>query len=173
MSISVEFQGDVDRLPHKDLAEKILHSINEAVKEASEVLPISGTQTAMWNGHVVDGTSVLVKYSYAGDLDLAPPHRALVRRPAGRERAVVGPMSWLDALGWAGSALLVWSLLQARILRLRAINLGWHTDQIDSRGRLAFQVEFFDLPEMFWVVVGLMIAMAAATLVVARWRGWL
>lgn len=36
-----------------------------------------------------------------------------------------------------------------------------------------FQVEFFDLPEMFWVVVGLMIAMAAATLVVARWRGWL
>jgi hypothetical protein len=32
-------------------------------------------------------------------------------------------MSWLDALGWAGSALLVWSLLQARILRLRALNL--------------------------------------------------
>ncbi len=32
-------------------------------------------------------------------------------------------MSWLDALGWAGSAVLVWSLLQARILRLRALNL--------------------------------------------------
>lgn len=32
-------------------------------------------------------------------------------------------MSWLDALGWVGSALLVWSLLQARILRLRALNL--------------------------------------------------
>lgn len=32
-------------------------------------------------------------------------------------------MSWLDALGWAGSALLVWSLLQARLLRLRALNL--------------------------------------------------
>ena len=32
-------------------------------------------------------------------------------------------MSWLDALGWAGSALLVWSLLQARILRLRVLNL--------------------------------------------------
>ncbi|KXK58805.1 hypothetical protein AWW66_27695 [Micromonospora rosaria] len=32
-------------------------------------------------------------------------------------------MSWLDAVGWAGSALLVWSLLQARILRLRALNL--------------------------------------------------
>jgi hypothetical protein len=32
-------------------------------------------------------------------------------------------VSWLDALGWAGSVLLVWSLLQARILRLRALNL--------------------------------------------------
>ncbi|WP_027344728.1 hypothetical protein [Hamadaea tsunoensis] len=32
-------------------------------------------------------------------------------------------MTWLDAIGWAGSALLVWSLLQTRILRLRAINL--------------------------------------------------
>jgi hypothetical protein len=32
-------------------------------------------------------------------------------------------VSWFDAVGWAGSALLVWSLLQTRILRLRAINL--------------------------------------------------
>lgn len=32
-------------------------------------------------------------------------------------------MSWLDALGWGGSALLVFSLLQARVLRLRALNL--------------------------------------------------
>lgn len=32
-------------------------------------------------------------------------------------------MNWLDLIGWAGSALLVWSLLQARILRLRALNL--------------------------------------------------
>jgi hypothetical protein len=32
-------------------------------------------------------------------------------------------MIWLDALGWAGSALLVWSLLQGRILRLRVLNL--------------------------------------------------
>jgi hypothetical protein len=30
---------------------------------------------------------------------------------------------WFDAVGWVGSALLVWSLLQDRILRLRAINL--------------------------------------------------
>jgi len=32
-------------------------------------------------------------------------------------------MSWLDALGWAGSALLVWSLAQARVLRFRVLNL--------------------------------------------------
>lgn len=32
-------------------------------------------------------------------------------------------MTWLDAVGWLGSALLVWSLLQSRLLRLRALNL--------------------------------------------------
>jgi len=32
-------------------------------------------------------------------------------------------VTWLDAIGWAGSALLVWSLLQTRILRLRLWNL--------------------------------------------------
>lgn len=32
-------------------------------------------------------------------------------------------MGWLDLVGWAGSALLVFSLLQARVLRLRALNL--------------------------------------------------
>lgn len=31
-------------------------------------------------------------------------------------------MSWLDALGWAGSALLIYSLLQARVLRFRILN---------------------------------------------------
>ena len=31
-------------------------------------------------------------------------------------------MGWVDALGWFGSALLVFSLLQARILRLRLLN---------------------------------------------------
>lgn len=30
---------------------------------------------------------------------------------------------WLDALGWGGSALLVFSLLQARVLRFRSLNL--------------------------------------------------
>ncbi|MEV6301114.1 hypothetical protein AB0M02_17025 [Actinoplanes sp. NPDC051861] len=32
-------------------------------------------------------------------------------------------MEPLDLIGWAGSALLVWSLLQSRLLRLRALNL--------------------------------------------------
>ena len=32
-------------------------------------------------------------------------------------------MGWLEIVGWTGSALLVWSLLQTRVLRLRAINL--------------------------------------------------
>ena len=33
-------------------------------------------------------------------------------------------MTYLDIIGWAGSALLVWSLLQSRLLRLRALNLA-------------------------------------------------
>ena len=32
-------------------------------------------------------------------------------------------MTWTNALGWAGSALLVYSLMQARVLRFRALNL--------------------------------------------------
>ena len=32
-------------------------------------------------------------------------------------------MSWLDVLGWAGSALLIFSLMQARVLRFRLLNL--------------------------------------------------
>ena len=32
-------------------------------------------------------------------------------------------MNWLEVIGWAGSALLIWSLLQTRIIRLRALNL--------------------------------------------------
>lgn len=33
-------------------------------------------------------------------------------------------MNWLEAVGWAGSVLLVWSLLQTRLLRLRVLNLA-------------------------------------------------
>jgi hypothetical protein len=32
-------------------------------------------------------------------------------------------MTWVDALGWAGSVLLIYSLLQARVLRFRVLNL--------------------------------------------------
>ena len=32
-------------------------------------------------------------------------------------------MVWLNALGWAGSALLVYSVMQARVIRFRALNL--------------------------------------------------
>ena len=32
-------------------------------------------------------------------------------------------VSWLDLLGWAGSALLIYSLMQARVLRFRVLNL--------------------------------------------------
>jgi hypothetical protein len=34
-----------------------------------------------------------------------------------------GLVEAIDVIGWAGSALLVWSLLQTRLLRLRALNL--------------------------------------------------
>ena len=36
-----------------------------------------------------------------------------------------------------------------------------------------FKVGFFDNPGYFFVVIGVMVALAAGTLVVARWRGWL
>lgn len=33
-------------------------------------------------------------------------------------------MSWLDVIGWLGSALLVYSVMQARVLRFRILNLA-------------------------------------------------
>lgn len=33
-------------------------------------------------------------------------------------------MPWLDIIGWAGSALLVYSVMQARVLRFRVLNLA-------------------------------------------------
>ena len=36
-----------------------------------------------------------------------------------------------------------------------------------------FKVPLFDQPDLFWAVIAAMLAMAAATLIVARWRGWL
>jgi hypothetical protein len=40
------------------------------VNEASAVLGLSGNATANWNGVTVDATAVIVKYTYAGDIDL-------------------------------------------------------------------------------------------------------
>jgi Mg2+ and Co2+ transporter CorA len=36
-----------------------------------------------------------------------------------------------------------------------------------------FKVPLFDEPNLFWVVIGAMLAMAAATIGIARWRRWL
>jgi len=36
-----------------------------------------------------------------------------------------------------------------------------------------FKVGLFDDPNLFWVVVGVMVGIGAGTLVLARWRGWL
>ena len=36
-----------------------------------------------------------------------------------------------------------------------------------------FRVDVFERAELFWVVIGFMVAMAVTTLVIARWRGWL
>ena len=36
-----------------------------------------------------------------------------------------------------------------------------------------FKVGLFDDPNLFWIVIGIMLGMAAATLGIARWRGWL
>jgi hypothetical protein len=55
----------------------------------------------------------------------------------------------LEAVGWAGSALVVWSLLQSRILRLRWINLA---------GSLVLAA--FNLALGVWPMVGLNAALA-------------
>jgi hypothetical protein len=63
--------------------------------------------------------------------------------------AYLSGMNWLDLIGWAGSALLVWSLLQSRILRLRALNLV---------GSLV--LVFFNGVLHVWPMVGLNVVLA-------------
>jgi hypothetical protein len=41
-----------------------------ALATAGHVFGIAGTDTAEWNGRTVDAADVLVKYTYAGDLNL-------------------------------------------------------------------------------------------------------
>jgi hypothetical protein len=66
-------------------------------------------------------------------------------------------MKWLDLIGWAGSALLVWSLLQTRILRLRVINLI---------GSLV--LIFFNGALRVWPMVGLNVVLAVINVVYLR-----
>ncbi|MFB9239035.1 hypothetical protein ACFFWC_26490 [Plantactinospora siamensis] len=58
-------------------------------------------------------------------------------------------MNWLDVIGWIGSALLVWSLLQTRLLRLRALNLVGCVVLIGFNAALAV-----------WPMVGLNVVLA-------------
>jgi hypothetical protein len=66
-------------------------------------------------------------------------------------------MKWLDVVGWAGSALLVWSLLQTRILRLRVINLIGSVVLIFFNGALRV-----------WPMVGLNVVLAVINLYYLR-----
>ncbi|MBB5480591.1 hypothetical protein [Micromonospora parathelypteridis] len=59
-------------------------------------------------------------------------------------------MNWLDLVGWAGSAVLVWSLLQSRVLRLRALNLVGSVVLIGYNAALEV-----------WPMVGLNVVLAA------------
>ncbi|WP_310526331.1 hypothetical protein [Nocardioides sp.] len=60
---------------------------------------------------------------------------------------------WLDILGWGGSALLVYSLLQSRLLRLRILNLAACVILTVFNGALAV-----------WPMVGMNIVLAAINL---------
>jgi hypothetical protein len=58
-------------------------------------------------------------------------------------------VSWLDVVGWTGSALLVWSLLQPRVMRLRVLNLLGSVVLIGYNGALRS-----------WPMVGLNLVLA-------------
>jgi hypothetical protein len=62
-------------------------------------------------------------------------------------------VGWLEIVGWTGSALLVWSLLQTRVLRLRAINLVGCLVLIGYNGTLRV-----------WPMVGLNVTLALINL---------
>jgi len=60
---------------------------------------------------------------------------------------------WLDILGWGGSALLVYSLLQSRVLRLRVLNLA-----------ACLILTVFNWALEVWPMVGMNIVLAAINL---------
>src|SRR5215211_2019558 len=59
-------------------------------------------------------------------------------------------MTWLDALGWAGSALLLYSVLQTRILRFRIFN-----------GIASVLLVVFNASIAVWPMVGLNVVLTA------------
>lgn len=65
--------------------------------------------------------------------------------------------TWLEILGWTGSAILVWSLLQNRILRLRIINLVGCVVLIG-----------YNLVLEVWPMVGLNVVLAVINIVYLR-----
>jgi hypothetical protein len=62
-------------------------------------------------------------------------------------------MSWLDVLGWVGSALLILSLMQARVLRFRLLNLVACVVLVIFNGLLAI-----------WPMVAMNVALAGINL---------
>jgi hypothetical protein len=60
---------------------------------------------------------------------------------------------WLDFLGWGGSALLVYSLLQSRVLRLRVLNLA-----------ACLILTVFNWALEVWPMVGMNVVLAAINL---------
>jgi hypothetical protein len=61
--------------------------------------------------------------------------------------------NWLDILGWGGSALLVFSLLQARVIRFRTLNL-----------LACLILLFFNAAIGVWPMVGMNLVLAAINL---------
>jgi hypothetical protein len=64
---------------------------------------------------------------------------------------------WLDVVGWVGSAVLVWSLLQSRVLRLRLLNLAGSVVLLAYNGALRI-----------WPMVGLNAVLAVINVVHLR-----
>ena len=53
-----------------------------------------------------------------------PPVGAGVARPFSAPSLLLAEMVWLEIVGWVGSLLVIVSLMQARVLRFRVINLA-------------------------------------------------
>ena len=63
MIVTLHAQGDIDRLPHKDLLEKIIHRINEAVREE---LAKHGQESTDEHGYEVQHTATRIR-PFLGD----------------------------------------------------------------------------------------------------------